>query len=267
VTTNAREAVDASSRSMERTCRIARRAGAAVMSLYGRVLDVRQKGDQGPVTEADRLAHQIIVNELNAWDPMIPVVSEEADAPGYDIRRRWTRWWLVDPLDGTKEFLAANGEFTINIALMEAGAPVLGAVYAPALQTMYCGGLGIGSWRQRDQEQAAERIYSLPPRRDQTLRVVESRSHRSPELEQYLETLQIVERVQVGSSLKFCRLAEGRADVYPRMTPIMEWDVAAGDCVFRHSAAQGERPSPLRYNRRDLRIPAFVIGLDQPTDQ
>jgi adenylyl-sulfate kinase len=167
----------------------------------------------------------------------------------------------VDPLDGTKEFLQQNGEFTVNIALIERGVPVLGAVYAPALDQLYYGGRGVGSWRRSGRD-SPQRVVSRPPLPGHALRVVESRSHPSSELERFLATLPVSERIPVGSSLKFCRLAEGKADCYPRFGTTMEWDVAAGDCIFRYSGEQRERRSPLRYNQPGLRNAGFVIGLD-----
>ena len=168
---------------------------------------------------------------------------------------------MVDPLDGTKEFLAVNGEFTVNIALIEHGRPVLGVVAAPALGVTYFAASGLGAYKQEG-DGPVERLCSIPPRPGQPLRVVESRSHHCPQLESYLATLPVSARLQVGSSLKFCWLAEGRADVYARLSPLMEWDAAAGDCVFRHSGESENRASPLCYNGTSLRIDGFVLGLD-----
>jgi 3'(2'), 5'-bisphosphate nucleotidase len=196
---------------------------------------------------------------LTALTPSIPVVSEESPLPSVAELRAWTEFWLVDPLDGTKEFLAANGEFTLNVALISGGIPVLGVVAAPALDALYFAACGRGAWR-RHADGASERIVSVSPPGDRT-RVVESRSHPSAELENYLSTLGPVERQPVGSSLKFCRIAEGGADLYPRFGRTMEWDVAAGDCIYRNSAAdRSQRPSPLRYNQATLSTPQFVVG-------
>lgn len=240
---------------------IARRAGDVVMTFYGQPSAVRQKGDLGPVTLADIASHRLIVQELSAWDDSLPIISEEADVPAYQTRRDWTRFWMVDPLDGTKEFLAVNGEFTVNIALIEHGRPVLGVVVAPALGVTYFAASGLGAYKQEG-DGPVERLCSVPPRPGQPLRVVESRSHHCPQLESYLATLPVSARLQVGSSLKFCWLAEGRADVYARLSPLMEWDAAAGDCVFRHSGESENRASPLCYNGTSLRIDGFVLGLD-----
>ncbi len=239
---------------------IAREAGAAAMCHYGRPGAVELKADRSPVTEADRAAHRVIVPALAVLAPGVPVISEEGDVPPYAVRREWTRFWLVDPLDGTKEFLQANGEFTVNIALVEDGEPVLGVVYAPALELLYCAGRGLGSWRS---EAGGEPVRLLGPGRPDAegLVVVESRSHPSPALEAWLATVRVARRVRAGSSLKFGIVAEGRAHVYPRFGPTHDWDVAAGDCVWRDAAAEGRRASPIRYNGPDLLNHGFVVGV------
>lgn len=243
-----------------RVAALAVTAGRATLVHYHAGVAVEEKGDRTPVTAADRAAHAIIVRALEEWDPGIPVISEEGDLPAFEIRRDWPRFWLVDPLDGTKEFLQRNGEFTVNIALIERGVPVLGAIYAPALDLLYYAGDGLGCWKRAGSEPPV-RITSRPPVPQHALRVVVSRSHRSAEDEAYLATLPVAERVPAGSSLKFCWVAEGLADVYPRMGPTMEWDVAAGDCIFRNSGVGRPRRSELVYNQPDLRNRGFVIGL------
>jgi 3'(2'), 5'-bisphosphate nucleotidase len=241
---------------------LAREAGRATMAYYdGRISSqVREKHDRSPVTLADEAAHDILVEGLRGIDPSTPVVSEEAEAATFETRRSWRRFWLVDPLDGTKEFIKRRAEFTVNVALIEDGEPVLGVVLAPALDLLYWGVKGGGSWREANGG-PPERIYSSPQEPGTPLTVVESLSHPSPELEEYLQTIPVAQRVKAGSSLKFCWVAEGRADIYPRLGPTMEWDVAAGDCVYRQSGRTGERSSPLTYNKPDLRNPSFVIGL------
>jgi 3'(2'), 5'-bisphosphate nucleotidase len=241
---------------------LARKAGRATMLYYDGTLaaDVREKDNRTPVTLADEVAHDILVEGLRQIDPGTPVISEEAEAASFDNRRGWQRFWLVDPLDGTKEFIKRRAEFTVNVALIEQGEPVLGVVLAPALDLLYWAVKGGGAWRE-EKDGPAERIYSSPRPAGAPLTVVESLSHPSPELEEYLQTIAVERRVKAGSSLKFCWVAEGRADIYPRLGPTMEWDVAAGDCVYRQSGRDGERPSPLTYNKPDLRNPSFVIGL------
>jgi 3'(2'), 5'-bisphosphate nucleotidase len=241
---------------------LAREAGRATMLYYDGTTEagVRQKDDRSPVTLADEVAHDIILDGLRRIDPGTPVVSEEAEAAGFEARRGWRRFWLVDPLDGTKEFIKRRAEFTVNIALIEDGEPVLGVVLAPALDLLYWAVKGGGAWRE-ERAGPVERIYSSAAPPGTPLTVVESLSHPSPELEEYLRTIAVARRVKAGSSLKFCWVAEGRADIYPRLGPTMEWDVAAGDCVYRQSGRDGERPSPLTYNKPDLRNTSFVIGL------
>jgi 3'(2'), 5'-bisphosphate nucleotidase len=241
---------------------LTREAGRATLRYYNDEApsEVRQKDDRSPVTLADQVAHGILLDGLQKLDPSMPVISEEADAASFEDRRSWRRFWLVDPLDGTKEFIKRRAEFTVNVALIEDGEPVLGVVLAPALDLLYWAVKGEGSWRE-DRGGPPERIYSNEPEPGTPLTVVESLSHPSPELEDYLRTIPVARRVKAGSSLKFCWVAEGKADIYPRLGPTMEWDVAAGDCVYRQSGRNGERRSPLTYNKPDLRNPSFVIGL------
>ena len=241
---------------------LAREAGRATMRYYDGAEDagVREKDDRSPVTLADEVAHGILVEGLQRIDPATPVVSEEAEAAAFEHRRGWRRFWLVDPLDGTKEFIKRRAEFTVNVALIEDGEPVFGVVLAPALELLYWAVKGGGAWREANGG-TAERIYSAAPPAGTPLTVVESLSHASPELEAYLRTIPVARRVKAGSSLKFCWVAEGRADIYPRLGPTMEWDVAAGDCIYRQSGRDGERSSPLTYNKPDLRNPSFVVGL------
>jgi 3'(2'), 5'-bisphosphate nucleotidase len=254
-------AVTVSPAALDRLSEIARQAGAAAMEHYHAGIAVTQKGDKGPVTAADHAAHGVIIRALTGWDSAVPVVSEEGEIPSFEARRAWKRFWLVDPLDGTKEFIQRNGEFTVNIALIDNGKPVLGVVYAPALDLMYYAGEGLGSWKEEAGGKAG-RITSKVPDPDRGLVVAESRSHPSAELEAYLQTIKVARRVQAGSSLKFCWVAEGKADIYPRLGPTMEWDVAAGDCVFRNSAASGERKSSIVYNQPELKNSGFIIGMD-----
>jgi 3'(2'), 5'-bisphosphate nucleotidase len=242
--------------------RLAREAGRATLSYYDGAVaaGVRQKEDRSPVTLADEVAHGIILGELEQIDPGTPIVSEEAEAAPFEIRSGWRRFWLVDPLDGTKEFIKRRAEFTVNIALIEDGEPVLGVVLAPALDLLYWAVKDGGAWRE-EKGGRPERLYSSPQPSGTPLTVVESLSHPSAELERYLQTIPVARRVKAGSSLKFCWVAEGRADIYPRLGPTMEWDVAAGDCVYRQSGQNTERLSPLTYNKPDLRNSSFIIGL------
>lgn len=241
---------------------VARRAGQAIMDYYDRDVEVYEKEDETPLTKADLDAQKVILAGLDALDPHTPVIAEESGFPDYEERREWDRFWLVDPLDGTKEFIKKNGEFTVNIALIEEGKPVLGVVYLPAKDILYYGGREEGAWKA-EKGGAAYRIYSEKADTGRPLKIAESRSHRSGELERVLaeKGITVGETVAAGSSLKFCLVAEGEADLYPRMGPTMEWDVAAGDCVWRYSARKGEHDSPFRYNKPDLKNDGFIIGL------
>lgn len=241
---------------------VAMRAGRVVLEHYhARDTWVREKDDGSPVTGVDLAAEKIIREGLVRLDDTIPYVSEECEpVPAYDVRRGWSRYWLVDPLDGTKEFLKRTDEFTVNIALIESNQPVMGVVVVPAMDVMYYAQNGCGAWKREGQGEP-ERIQSTLSERSQPLRILESRSHPSPGLERFLESFTIAERIQCGSSLKFCVVAEGSADVYPRLGPTMEWDVAAGDCVYRNSGRPVPHPGTVRYNKPNLRNESFVIGM------
>lgn len=238
---------------------LARQAGAAILAHYRGHTEVGAKGDGSPITLADHAAERIIAEGLAGLDSGTPVVSEEGAVPDWAVRQHWRRFWLVDPLDGTKEFIHRNGEFTVNIGLIEDGEPVLGVVYAPALDVLYGAAKGSGAWKE-EAGGPRERIFSHSPAPDAALTIVESRSHPSGELEEFLRSIRVGRRVSIGSSLKFCWVAEGKADLYPRLGPTMEWDVAAGDCIYRNAARDGQNPSPLTYNKPDLRNQGFVLG-------
>ena len=241
---------------------IAVRAGDAALEIY-RAQDawVQEKPDGSPLTQADVVSEQVIAAALRPLDPSIPYLSEESAQLGYETRREWRRFWLVDPLDGTKEFLKQTGEFTVNIALIEDGEPVIGVIVAPAVGAVYYASKYHGAWKEQDRSQPRP-LRSRLANVSRPIRIVESVSHPSPELEQFLESFQVSDRLKIGSSLKFCLLADGKADVYPRLGPTMEWDVAAGDCIYRYSAADGiPHPSPLIYNKESLRNDHFVLGL------
>jgi len=220
---------------LETICQLAREAGEAIMQVYTdqAPLNATTKADNSPVTAADLAAHKIIVNKLNLLTPDTPVLSEEAPQE-WQTRQHWQRYWLVDPLDGTKEFLKRNGEFTVNIALIEQGKPVMGVVYAPALDILYCAAEG-KAWKEENQQRLSIRaVEAHPPL------VVVSRSHAdsSGELQDYLEQLGEHQTIAVGSSLKFCLVADGQAQLYPRFGPTNIWDTAAGHAVAAAAGAQ-----------------------------
>ena len=240
---------------------VALRAGEVVLRHYrARDTWVRAKEDGSPVTGVDLAAEEVIHAGLARLDPAIPYVSEEHELPDYETRRGWRRYWLVDPLDGTKEFINRTDEFTVNIAMIEDGQPVLGVVVAPASDLLYYAQRGHGAWK-RTGNGVPHRLRSTLADPSAPLRIVESRSHPSPALEAFLGRFTISERVKSGSSLKFCVVADGRADVYPRLGPTMEWDVAAGDCVYRCSGDPEPHPGTLEYNKPSLLNPSFVVGL------
>ncbi len=255
---------DVSRQSLDLLMEIARRAGAAAMAHYGAPGDAQvaaqHKSDASPVTAADHAAHAVIAAALATAFPDIPVISEEGEIPPYELRKDWPRFWLVDPLDGTKEFIHRNGEFTVNIALIDHGVPVLGVVFAPALDVLYAAGRGLGSWKH-DTDTAAVQLFGPLAPGAEGVTIVESRSHPSAELESYLATLHVASRLPAGSSLKFGLVAEGKAHLYPRLGPTMEWDVAAGDCVYRYASAGEPRVSPLVYNTPTLKQLSFVLGV------
>lgn len=241
----------------------AQKAGEAILEYYQEEVDVMKKDDDSPLTKADLAAHHVIVDALKKLDPGTPVISEESGIPDYEQRKDWTKFWIVDPLDGTKEFIKKNGEFTVNIALIDKGEPVLGVVYVPDKKTIYYASKKNGSYKQVGVDEP-QRIFSSSSRKDDGLTVVQSRSHGSDKLVEELQQrgLNVQKTIPAGSSIKFCLVAEGAADIYPRMGPTMEWDVAAGDCVYRYSAREGQHESPLKYNKPDLKNGAFIIGLD-----
>ena len=245
---------------------IAKEAGEAMLDIYEDAQDVEisRKDDDSPLTKADLASHHIIVDALKKLDPETPIISEESGIPDYEERKGWDKFWIVDPLDGTKEFIKKNGEFTVNIALIDEGVPVLGVVYVPDKDTTYYAEKGKGAFKQVGTDQPT-RIYSTGSTSDQLLVAVQSRSHGSDKLKNDLKEkgLEIKEAIPAGSSLKFCLVAEGKADIYPRMGPTMEWDVAAGDAVYRYSAKEGAHSSPLTYNKPDLKNGSFLIGLKE----
>jgi 3'(2'), 5'-bisphosphate nucleotidase len=251
--------------------RIAKTAGNAILSVYQRAgdIDVTIKDDNSPLTEADRDAHEIIIAELKEFTPSIPILSEESDGTSVDERLSWSRYWLVDPLDGTKEFIKRNGEFTVNIALINNGAPELGIVHVPVTNISYLGKTGVGAWKVAATGEAdAISIANFALNQGQ-VRVVASRSHRGDLLDQLINTMEAelgkAEVVSMGSSLKICLLAEGKADIYPRLAPTSEWDTAAAHAVL--AAAGGDivdtEFQALRYNQKEsLLNPHFIAISD-----
>ncbi|MEZ6966827.1 3'(2'),5'-bisphosphate nucleotidase CysQ [Aeromonas sp. S9(2024)] len=242
---------------------VARAAGEAIMAIYSQPFAVEYKSDESPLTAADKGAHEVIVRELAKLTPDIPVLSEESGPQVMAERLEWRRYWLVDPLDGTKEFVSRNGEFTVNIALIAEGAPRWGLVYAPVLDKLWYGGKGLGAWCIADGK--CEAIQTRPHREGSPWRVVGSRNHLSRETLDYLARFGDMERgeielVSMGSSLKFCIIAEGGAELYPRLAPTCEWDTGAAQAVLEGAGGSVTRldGEPLVYNKPDILNPWFV---------
>ena len=240
---------------------IAKKAGDAIMEIYVKDFDIEYKEDTSPLTEADKKANEIIVEGLNALSIILPILSEEGRDIPFDERKDWEYFWMVDPLDGTKEFIKKNDEFTVNIALIYQNTPILGVVYAPALNEMYWAKQGSGAFKNHVRLPLT--VNDTP---EKILTVVASKSHLSEETEVFIQALKgITEQltfVSKGSSLKLCMVADGSADIYPRLAPTMEWDTAAADAIVREAGKMTyEHPqnSLFVYNKRNLLNPWFVV--------
>lgn len=256
---------------------IAQKAGDAIMEIYGQDFDVEYKDDKSPLTQADQKAHDIIVEALNALHithhtSSIPILSEEGKEIPYDVRKEWDYFWMVDPLDGTKEFIKKNDEFTVNIALINGNEPVLGVVFAPAIGEIYYAKRGEGAYKMLLEGSKWGAAKKLPiPRSDDKLVVVASKSHLSKETQLFIDDLQnsslmthrsSLECISKGSSLKLCMVAEGSADIYPRLAPTMEWDTAAASAIVLEAGKmtyQTDEKTPLLYNKEDLLNPWFIV--------
>ena len=243
---------------------IVARAGAAIMRIYGAGFTVQHKEDDSPLTLADLESQRLIVEGLNAITPDIPILSEESAQASWSERRSWSELWVVDPLDGTREFVKRNGEFTVNIALVREHEPVLGVVAAPAQGLLYWGAAGLGAFSRTQGATEVPIRVSAP---QNPLRVVGSRSHASAETAGYLVRLGPHVMKGIGSSLKFCLVAEGKADLYPRFGPTSEWDTAAGQAVLEAAGGQVTRPDGhrLRYNCRDSVINGEFLAFGHPS--
>jgi len=245
---------------------IALESGQRILAIYNSEFAVQHKDDESPLTQADLASHQHIVESLAKIQPHLPVLSEESAAIPFSERKSWPRYWLVDPLDGTKEFIKRNGEFTVNIALIEDGAPILGVVHAPALGVTYAGARDAGAFKVQGHEKTRLATRKLPA----VPAYVVSRSHQDAALEKLLERAPRHEALSRGSSLKFCQVAEGSADFYPRTGPTSEWDTAAGQCVVEQAGGAVWRLpdlAPLRYNQKDsLLNPGFAVMGDPSFD-
>ena len=244
---------------------IARDAATRIMAVYDGEFDVEHKSDLSPLTAADLAAHHCILAGLERLTPDIPVLSEEsADDVPTTLRRQWSRLWVVDPLDGTREFVKRNGEFTVNIALVDDGVAQLAVVQAPATGALWHALRGHGAWRRDGDHDVPlhTRIPAASP-----LRVAASRSHADPRTAALMQRVGPLEAMPLGSSLKFCRIAEAGMDVYPRFGPTSEWDTAAGQCVLEAAGGAVIDPSgrPLRYNQRDTILNGDFLALGDPS--
>ena len=244
---------------------LARAAAAAILAIYDAGFDVTHKADDSPLTAADLASHHCIVDGLARLTPGIPVLSEESAEDGSAAdRHAWSRLWLVDPLDGTREFIKRNGEFTVNIALIEDGVATFGVIQAPATGALWWGGAGLGAFA-RDTA-GHDRALRVRAPASAPLRVAASRSHRDARTEAFMARMGEVEAVGVGSSLKFCRLAEGAIDLYPRFGPTSEWDTAAGQAIVEGAggAVLDPRGRPFRYNQRDTLLNGEFVAVGDP---
>lgn len=250
--------------------RICHEAGQAIMEVYEKEFEVETKEDASPLTQADLRSNSIITERLRELYPEVPILSEEsAETADYEVRQHWTECWLVDPLDGTKEFVKRNGQFTINIALIRESRPVAGIVYAPALDILYYGVEGVGAYKMAGGGAEVSRLPIPNARHSNALVIVGSLSHSTPALEEFVAEQKAkhgdVEFIQMGSALKVCLVAEGSADLYPRLGPTMEWDTAAahavanaaGRRVFRYGSEED-----LVYNKPDLHNDWFLVQVD-----
>ncbi len=245
---------------------IARRAGETILEIYARDFEVEFKADESPLTEADQRSNEVIVAALQASYPEIPIISEEIRALDYSERKGWETCWLIDPLDGTKEFVKKNGEFTVNIALIHRGEPVAGVVYQPVTGAMYSAERGAGAFLEEPGGEAQRLENSKHYSDEQEVIVVASRSHLSQEVEDFVAGLRSegkqVEFQSAGSSLKLCLVAQGKASVYPRFAPTMEWDTAAAHAIVLEAGKQvldRETGEPLVYNKENLLNPWFIV--------
>ena len=248
---------------LEIVAAIAKDAGDAIMEIYDKDFQIDYKDDKSPLTDADTKSNEIIYMALETAYPEVPILSEENKTQEYEVRKHWEYFWLIDPIDGTKEFIKKNGEFTVNIALIHNDTPVLGVVYAPALGDMYKAKKGNGAFKNG--QKLPLEINETP---EKSLRVVASKSHLSKETQAFIDEVakgtENIEQVSKGSSLKLVMVAEGSADIYPRLAPTMEWDTAAADTIVREAGKMTyqfdvESEEPVVYNKENLLNPWFIV--------
>ena len=236
---------------------LAKKAGDAIMEIYKEDFEVEFKEDNSPLTKADKLSHQIIAKGLEKYN--IPLLSEEGKEISYGVRKEWNEYWCIDPIDGTKEFIKKNGEFTVNIALIKDSKPILGVVYAPAIDELYWAKEGEGAFKNGNRLP----IYKNSNPKE-SLKVVASKSHLSKETQDFIDSLDSkkIEQVSKGSSLKLCMVSEGVADIYPRLAPTMEWDTAAAHAIVLEAGKKVvdfKTKEDMRYNKENLLNPWFIV--------
>ena len=243
---------------------IAYQAGKVIMEVYDAGFSVEKKSDHTPVTEADMAANNVIESSLKELTPHLPILTEEAKPTPYAERKKWARYWLIDPLDGTREFIKRNGEFTVNIALIDGDESVMGVVYAPVIGVLYYAAKGQGAFKQESTNEP--QVIHVNDKCTGKTVVACGRSHPTGQVINFLENLGEHEILRVGSALKSCMVAEGKADLYPRLGPTSEWDTAAAQCVVEEAggAITDTQMQRLRYNTKDdLLNPDFFVSGDQ----
>ena len=244
---------------------IAKKAGDEIMKIYQQDFEVDYKKDNSPLTKADIKSNEIITESLKDLYPEIPILSEENKEVPYNIRKNWEYFWLIDPLDGTKEFVKKNGEFTVNIALIHKNTPVLGIIYVPVLEILYYAKKEKGAFK-KEKNKKPQRLPIYKHANNNTLKVIVSKSHYNQETKDFVNNLKnqykkTIEFIRIGSSLKLCLIAEGKADIYPRLAPTMEWDIAAGQAIVEQAGGEVvefKTKTPLKYNKQNLLNSYFV---------
>jgi 3'(2'), 5'-bisphosphate nucleotidase len=246
---------------------IAKKAGDEIMRIYQKDFKIEFKEDNSPLTEADLVSNRIIEDNLKKLYPDVPIFSEENKEIPYTIRKNWEYFWLIDPLDGTKEFVKKNGEFTVNIALIYKNVPVLGVIYAPVLNLLYYAQKDRGAFKQ-EKNKKSQRLPIYKHTNNNTLKVIVSKSHYNQETKEFVNNLknqyENIEFINIGSSLKFCLIAEGKADIYPRLALTMEWDTAAGLAIVEQAGGEMvefKTQAPLKYNKQNLLNPYFITKI------
>jgi len=256
--------LDQNPKLIEKVLKLSKDAGELILDIYKDYnSNFELKEDKSPLTAADIASHNLIVEGLKNLTPSLPIISEEDSSIHFKVRSSWNQYWLIDPLDGTKEFLNKNDEFTVNIALINKNEPIFGVIYIPVSGKTYWGAIEQGSFLIK--RSGTQKSISVAKNTDKKLRIVTSRSHASKELGNFLEKIKDYKILRKGSSLKFCLIAEGLADIYPRLGPTSEWDVAAGEAIVKYAGGYiyDKDSKPMTYNQKDSYInPNFIVSND-----